>query len=108
MRRHTELRVHGVSGTPPRDMLYTDPVTSDPETEHTRVYRRRPLDVTEDPTGETHLFDAVAFHWGSLTTGHWLTAFWIRLGPFAFANVAGWMASRRGRWQIATIRLAGL
>ena len=108
MRRHTELRVHGVSGTPPRDMLHTDPVTSDPETDHTRVYRRRPLDVTEDPTGETHLFDAVAFHWGSLTTGHWLTAFWILLGPFAFANVAGWMASRRGRWQIATIRLAGL
>ncbi|MDP9495118.1 MAG: hypothetical protein M3P87_07750, partial [Actinomycetota bacterium] len=105
---HTELRVHGVSGTPPRDMLYTDPVTSDPETEHTRVYRRRPLDITRDAKGGSHAFEAEAFHWGSLTTGSVLTAFWILLGPFAFANVAGWMTTRPRRSSHLGIRLAGM
>lgn len=108
METHTELRVHGVSGTPPREMLYTDPVTLDPRTEHTRVYRRRPPDRTDDTDGVTHQFEAEAFHWGSLTTGHWLTALWILLGPFAFANVAGWMASRPGRLSHAMVRLVGL
>ncbi len=108
MLTHTELRVHGVSGTPPREMLYTDPVTLDPRTEHTRVYRRRPPDRTDDAEGVTHHFEAEAFHWGSLTTGHWLTAFWILLGPFAFANVAGWMTSRPNRLTHAAVRLVGL
>jgi hypothetical protein len=89
-------------------MLYTDPVTNDPVTEHTRVYRRRPLDRTTDVDGTDHEFEAEAFHWGSLTTGHWLTAFWILLGPFAFANVAGWMTNRPGKPSHAGIRLAGL
>ncbi len=89
-------------------MLYTDPVTSDPETEHTRVYRRRPLDITSDEGGGSHAFDAEAFHWGSLTTGSVLTAFWILLGPFAFANVAGWMTTNPRRSSHLGIRLAGM
>jgi hypothetical protein len=89
-------------------MLHTDPVTSDPASRHTRVYRRRPPDVTEDSSGVSHEFDAEAFHWGSLTTGHWLTALWILLGPFAFANVAGWMSNRTGKMARLTVRLVGL
>jgi hypothetical protein len=89
-------------------MLYTDPVSSDPATEHTRVFRRRPADRTTDANGVDHDFEATAFHWGGLTTGHWLTAFWILLGPFAFANVAGWMTTRNTRIAHTAIRLAGL
>jgi hypothetical protein len=108
MKTHSELRVHGVSGTPPREMLYTDPVTLDPSSEHTRIYRRRPPDRTDDAGGVTHQFETEAFHWGSLTTGHWLTAFWILLGPFAFANVAGWMSTRPNRLTHVTVRLVGV
>lgn len=78
-----ETRVHGVSGTRPRDILYTDPVTISPEDTPTKIYQRR----EGDPR-----FDTVAFHWGNLTSGSKLTAFWILLAPYALANVAGWMA----------------
>ncbi|MGA7098372.1 MAG: hypothetical protein WB245_12485, partial [Acidimicrobiia bacterium] len=98
-----ELRVHGVSGTPPRDMLYTDPVARDvdpslPRT-YTTVYRKPDRD-----SGYT----VEAFHWGGLTAGSWRTAFWILLAPFAFANIAGWMAERQSRTGRAAIRVAGL
>lgn len=102
---HTELRVHGVSGTHPRDMLYTDPITRDilplegPHS-YTKVFKSPEAD--ED-------FTAEAFHWGGLTAGSRLTAFWILLAPFAFANVAGWMSKDRSNWfPHAMIRAAGL
>ena len=54
-------------------------------------------------------FATQAFHWGGLTAGSRLTAFWILLAPFAFANVAGWMSKdRTNRFGHAMIRLAGL
>jgi hypothetical protein len=89
-------------------MLSTDPITNDPATEHARVFMRRPPDETTDEDGFTRRYEAEAFHWGGLTTGHWLTALWILLGPFAFANVAGWMVTRRTRWAHAAIRLGGV
>ena len=52
-----ELRIHGVSGTPPRDMLYTDPVTSSPPSQGTKIYRDRPSDPD---------FEVSGFHWASL------------------------------------------
>ncbi|HEY5890863.1 MAG TPA: hypothetical protein VIW94_09215 [Acidimicrobiia bacterium] len=72
----------------------------------TRIYRKRPsLEVTH-PSGRP--YETEAFHWGSLTTGHWLTSLWILLAPFALANVAGWMGVRRNSLQRASVRLAGL
>lgn len=103
-----ELRVHGVSGTPPRQMLRTDPVTLDPTSRHIRIFSRVPPDRTSDDSGRTYEFEADAYHWGSLTTGHWLTALWILLGPFAFANVAGWMNTRPNRLTHAAVRLVGV
>ncbi len=99
MARYSELRVHGVSGTPPRDMLYTDPTTLAHRTKFTRVFSPPVIDEG---------YDTKAFHWGGLTSGSWTTAFWILLAPFVFANVAGWMATRTGRFHQAMVRLAGL
>lgn len=102
MRAGQELRVHGVSGTPPRDMLYTDPerrVSADRSKTFTKVYFR----PNRDPG-----FEVKGLHWGGLTAGSWISAFWILLAPFAFANAAGWMSQRANRFGRATVRLAGL
>jgi hypothetical protein len=101
-----EIRVHGVSGTPPREMLYTDPIPRLDGDKYARIFRKRPSLDANHTSGRP--YNTEAFHWGSLTTGHWLTSLWILLAPFAFANVAGWMALRRSAWHRSTIRLAGL
>ena len=102
MPQHKELRVHGVSGTPPREMLYTDPAPRDPPSEENRYTR-----VYEKPDRDDDL-DVQGFHWGGLTAGDWKTAFWILLAPFLLANVAGWMTKRNSRWGVALVRVAAL
>lgn len=104
-----ELRVHGVSGTPPRNMLYTDPVPLPmpdgvhPESHtHVKVYRR-------PNAGDFGVDDHVeAFHWGGLTSGSLLSAFWVLLLPFSMANVAGWAAKERSPWTVRFVRAFGL
>ena len=100
----SELRVHGVSGTQPRDMLYTDPVVRDPLEPNERRY----TDIHRVPPTDTE-FDTQAFHWGGLTAGSRLTAFWILLSPFVLANAAGWMSTdRKNRFSHGMIRASGL
>lgn len=98
---NNELRVHGVSGTPPRDMLYTDPVTESTLDDYTKIYRVPAVEEGYDP-------EAGAFHWGGLTAGNWHTAFWILLAPFALANVAGWLVTKRNRATVIFVRLGAL
>ena len=92
----SELRVHGMSGTPPRDLLYSDPVSYDRSDPYARIYE-------SNRDGR----EVKAFHWGSLTSGSRITAFWLLLSPFMLANLAGWMASTRPLVQ-AFIRVTGL
>ena len=73
-----ELRVHGVSGTPPSNLLFSEPVTYDQGWD---------LAIVFEPNRDD--WDVKAFHWGSLTSKSSLTALWILLAPFAMADVAG-------------------
>lgn len=85
-----------MSGTPPRNLLYSDPVSYDRSNPYAQIF-----EVNRDGP------EVKAFHWGSLTSGNRITAFWILLSPFMLANVAGWMAATRPTVQ-SFIRLAGL
>lgn len=89
--------MHGVSGTPPAQLLYASPVTYDQSNDLAKVYG------TNRDT-----WDVEAFHWGSLTSKSSVTAFWILLAPFAMANVAGWMTESPNIWSRIWIRVAGL
>lgn len=89
--------MHGVSGTPPAELLYASPVTYDQGDDLAKVYRTN-----------RDCWDVEAFHWGSLTSKSSLTAFWILLAPFAMANVAGWMTESPNIWSRIWIRVAGL
>lgn len=93
----TELRVHGVSGTPPNELLYTAPVTYDQGWDLAKLYQPHKDD-----------WEVKAYHWGSLTSKSSLTAFWILLAPFAMANVAGWMSESPNLWTRMWVRVAGL
>jgi len=102
MAEQSELRVHGVSGTPPRDMLYTDPVSVDPPT-----FEKRYTSVYESPHHDEG-YHVQGFHWGGLTSGDWKTVFWILLAPFALANVAGWTTRANSRGAVALVRVAAI
>lgn len=116
-----EIRVHGVSGTPPEAMLgvpagEVGQVAGDTMT---GFYRARDRDSGTGPrlpaTGARE-----AYSWGALTSSagsqlSWLRrALWLTLFPFALVNVALWsrpgfaVGTRRRFFSAALVRLAGL
>lgn len=76
-----ELRLHGVSGTPPAAML---------ETEHPRLVAGDPARTSfwrAAPRGSRVL---EGYSWGGLTSGGKTRALWLLLLPFTLLNVAAW------------------
>ncbi len=100
----TELRVHGVGGTPPSEMLGTlTPVQVSGD--RTAGCWRAPDEV--DESGVRRHIEAYA--WGGLTARSATSALWLLALPFALVNLAGWMAPVRGsRVYDAIVRIAGL
>ena len=89
-----ELRVHGVSGTPPESMLASAHVCQVAGDDRSRCFR--PTDAqgreTRGPDGQV----VEAFHWGRWTSGSWTQALWILLIPFGIVNAAHFMLPSPG------------
>ncbi|MCW2566363.1 MAG: sle [Mycobacterium sp.] len=85
-----ELRVHGVSGTPPEELLdrpLVRPVAGD---RTAGFYRPRlAVERADVPPGSTGSGAALeAYSWGGLTSGAPSRALWLLLLPFTLVNVA--------------------
>jgi hypothetical protein len=100
MARIVELRIHGVSGTPPQDMLQQDPahpLAADDVVQVAGDAQTGFFQLTSDrgPTGPTdpdHLLEA--YNWGQLTSGSWTKSLWLVLVPFGMVNAAHFMLPR--------------
>jgi hypothetical protein len=121
-----ELRVHGVSGTPPEALLgcpteFIEQVAGDKSAGFHR--RREWIDTASytDADGDTIAPDAPrwrrvmeAYSWGGLTSGPASRALWLLFLPFIFINLAHWMlppaANKRGAAavSVALLRLLAL
>ncbi|MEZ7131103.1 hypothetical protein ACBR40_37730 [Nonomuraea sp. AD125B] len=98
----TELRVHGVHGTPPQTTLHHPHPWRVAGDGVTGFYRRwwpegRPAGGDADVPGVRR---REAYAWGGLTSGGRTLALWLPLLPFSLVNLAYFMLPRpsRGRW----------
>ncbi len=84
----TELRVHGVSGSPAEDMLDRPLIRQVAGDREAGFFRpRSEYGGTYGPGGAR----LEAYRWGNLTSGAAARALWLLLLPFSLANVALWM-----------------
>jgi hypothetical protein len=85
----TELRIHGVGGTSPSDLLdhpHPVQVAGDATSGFFRRWDADGQAVLAQP-GDRHV---EAFCWGGLTSGSTRRALWVLLIPFLLVNVAHW------------------
>ncbi|MEV0132013.1 hypothetical protein AB0H83_26555 [Dactylosporangium sp. NPDC050688] len=97
----TELRVHGVTGTPAEDVLdrpLLRRVAGDTDAGFFRP--RAEYGAVTGPGGVA----LEAYRWGNLTAGAAARALWLLLLPFMFANVAIWLRPDVGTRARAVIR----
>ncbi len=96
----TELRVHGVSGTPPEDLLRlpSQLIELDSGDKAAGFYRPRfqkgcrHTDADRQPGGSPVWERALqAYSWGGLTSGPATRALWLLFLPFMLVNLAHWM-----------------
>lgn len=90
---YVELRIHGVSGTPPVDMLDRPLVKQVAGDLDGRFYR--PVDAAghEVRADDGHVIEG--YHWGPITSGSWRQALWFVLIPFGLVNAAYFMLPSR-------------
>ena len=107
----TELRVHGVGGTPP-DAILGDLAPEQVSGDAIAGFYRSSDHRASDGDREAHLDvdrHVEVYSWGGLTSQSKLRVLWLALLPFLFANLAGWMCSARTRdsaWRFRLHRLA--
>ncbi|MFI9811702.1 hypothetical protein [Saccharothrix variisporea] len=97
-----ELRVHGVSGTPPEKTLddpFPEAVAGDDVARFLRSSRVRTSE------GRKRLIEA--FHWGRFTSGGASRALWLLLIPFALLNLSFFTQLRPSKWATAVLRVLG-
>ncbi|MET7479608.1 hypothetical protein ABZT17_35320 [Streptomyces sp. NPDC005648] len=85
----TELRVHGVSGTPPESELGHPAVWRVAGDALAGFYRR--IWETRSGAADTDRFRREGYSWGALTSGDNRRALWLLLLPFMFVNLAFYM-----------------
>lgn len=103
-----ELRVHGVSGTPPEHVLgdpFPTPVAGDDVARFLRAAKPVATLPGERPARERVV---EAFHWGRFTSGGASRALWLLMVPFAVLNLARYALLGPGRFAEAVLRLLGL
>ncbi|MEP6695962.1 MAG: hypothetical protein ABJA34_03685 [Pseudonocardiales bacterium] len=90
----TELRVHGVSGTPPEAILLRPHVRRIAGDSRAGFFRPGDGASPTDGEGGPRL---EAYSWGNLTSGASSRALWLLLLPAMLSNLAPWMRPRRAR-----------
>ena len=110
----TELRVHGVGGSPPDAILgdlAPEQVSGDGIAGFYRSSDHRAADEDRDACRDVDRHVEV-FSWGGLTSRSKIRVLWLALLPFLFANLGGWMCppgTRTSAWRFRLHRLtAGL
>jgi hypothetical protein len=110
----TELRVHGVGGSPPDAILgdlAPEQVSGDGIAGFYRSSDHRASAEDQDACQDVDRHVEV-FSWGGLTSRSKIRVLWLALLPFLFANLGGWMCPPRTRtspWRFRLHRLtAGL
>ncbi|MGW5918508.1 hypothetical protein ACWFPY_05910 [Nocardia fluminea] len=105
-----QLRIHGVSGTPPEAMLrypteLIDRVSGDSSA---GTYRRRDNSATDTATDPCR--NVEAYSWGALTSGKASRGLWLLFLPFILINLAHWMVppAKAGSWTAMTATRASV
>jgi hypothetical protein len=107
----TELRVHGVGGSPPDATLgdlAPEQVMGDAIAGFYRTSDHSASQQDRDARRDVDRHVEV-YSWGGLTSRSKIRVLWLALLPFLFANLAGWMCSastRDSAWRFRLHRLA--
>jgi len=107
----TELRVHGVGGTPP-DATLGDLAPEQVSGDAIAGFYRSSDHRASDGDRGAHLDvdrHVEVYSWGGLTSQSKVRVLWLALLPFLFANLAGWMCSAKTQnstWRFRLHRLA--
>lgn len=100
-----ELRVHGVSGTPPEELLDRPHVLQVDGDERSRFFHAVDSAGRVQAADDGHAVEG--FHWGRYTSGSWVKAFWLILLPFGLINASAFMLPAPHDRQSNSIRFAG-
>ena len=84
-----ELRIHGVSGTPPESMLESAHVVQVAGNAWGRFFR--PADALGNEVQDDPDRTLEGYHWGKYTSGSSLKGLWLILIPFGLVNAAAFM-----------------